>query len=541
MRKCRGCGADVPANAPFGHCPKCLLELGFGPIPEEALEPRLEPAASRPPASLGKARAFGDYELLEQIGRGGMGIVFKARQKSLNRLVALKMILNVESASPVVMSRFHLEAEAAAKLEHPNIVSTHEFGELDGQPFFSMRLIEGSNLAKQMPRLSLASLAHPKDKSAASKALLREAQERITGLMAAIARAVHYAHQHGVVHRDLKPTNILIDQQCRPHLTDFGLAKILAGETGLTGTDDLLGTPSYMSPEQASGKPATRAADIYSLGVILYELLTGRLPFRAETPLETLRRVKEEEPTHPTSLNRQADTELATICLKCLEKDPLRRYSSAEAMAEDLERWLRHEPIHARRTRSPEKLLRWCRRKPALAAVAVLLILLSITSTITAIQFARSSEQRRIAAVKMTEVLGLANAGIIKNLDDLWTRRNGEDSILVTSETRAILASRLVEKSAAEQRITFGVYTYYDPPTMLKKFSPLLTYLETNITAAWHTQALRIDFRIYRSYSNGLAAFAKGEIDFMRMGPSSYVLTKERSSGVHHWELPRKA
>ncbi len=488
---------------------------------------------------MGKARSFGDYEVLEQIGRGGMGIVFKARQKSLNRLVALKMILNVESASPVVMARFHVEAEAAAKLEHPNIVSTHEFGEVDGQPFFSMRLIEGSNLAKEMPRLSLASLAHSKDKSTACKARLRKAQERIASLVAAIARAIHYAHQHGVVHRDLKPTNILIDQQGQPHLTDFGIAKILAGETGLTGTDDLLGTPSYMSPEQAAGKPATRAADIYSLGVILYELLTGRPPFRADTPLETLRRVKEEEPTHPTSLNRQADTELATICLKCLEKDPLRRYSSAEAMAEDLERWLRHEPIHARRTSSPEKLVRWCRRKPALAAVAVLLILLSIISMITALLFARLSEQHKEAAIhaetdnrKLSDALRVANEGIVKDLGDLWIRAEAEPYVEVSSEKRATIEGRLVEKSAAEQRITFGVYTYYDPPTMLKKFSPLLTYLETKISATWHTQALRIDFRIYRSYTNGLAAFETGEIDFMRMGPSSYVLTKERSSGI---------
>ncbi len=201
-------------------------------------------------------------------------------------------------------------------------------------------------------------------------------------------------------------------------------------------------------------------------------------------------------------------------------------------MAEDLERWLRHEPIRARRTGSPEKLVRWCRRKPALAAVAVLLILLSIISTITAIQFARLSEQRGKDRRRLSETLRVANEGIIKELRDLWTRTEGESFVEVLSETRATLDNRLVEKSPAVQRVTFGVYTYYDPPTMLKKFSPLLTYLETNITAAWHTQALRIDFRIYRSYTDGLAAFAKGGIDFMRMGPSSYVLTKERSAGI---------
>src|SRR6266481_9712862 len=197
LKKCRKCGEPVQSNAPFGHCPKCLLTLGFGTMPEE-LQPSDDSALPTPPSPPAKVRTFGDYELLEQIGRGGMGIVFKARQKSLNRLVALKMILNVESASPVVMARFHVEAEAAAKLEHPNIVSTHEFGEVDGQPFFSMRLIEGSNLAKLMTRLSLPSLTNPKDKSTTSKTRLREAQERIASLVGAIARAIHYAHQHGV-------------------------------------------------------------------------------------------------------------------------------------------------------------------------------------------------------------------------------------------------------------------------------------------------------------------------------------------------------
>jgi len=497
-------------------------------MPSESISPTDDSSLVTPPSLPGKVRSFGDYELLEQIGRGGMGIVFKARQRSLNRLVALKMILHAESASQVVMARFHLEAEAAAKLEHPNIVSTYEFGEVDGQPFFSMRLIEGSSLANLLPPLSLASLANPKEKSTASNARLREAQETIASLLATIARAIHYAHQHGVVHRDLKPTNILIDQHNQPHLTDFGVAKILSGETGLTGTDDLLGTPSYMSPEQAAGKPATRAADIYSLGVILYELLTGRLPFRAETPLETLRRLKEEEPTHPTALNRQADTDLATICLKCLEKDPLRRYVSAEAMADDLDRWLRHEPIRARRTSTPQRLARWCRRKPALAGVALLLVLLSIISTITAIVFARLGEQHRKDNLKLNELYSDVREGITNELAGLGSG----GFCLLTSEKRSTLEGRLLERRTAERRIVFGVYGYYIPLKMWGKFSPILTYLETNITSTWRTQALRIDFRIYGSYSNGLAAFEKGEIDFMRMGPSSYTMTKEPHPGI---------
>ncbi len=547
LKKCRKCGEPVQANAPFGHCPQCLLALGFGPVPEEALEPSGDSSLRTPHSALGRARSFGDYELLEQIGRGGMGIVFKARQKSLNRLVALKMILNVESASLVVMARFHLEAEAAAKLEHPNIVSTHEFGELDGQPFFSMRLIEGSNLAKQMPRLSIASVAGSKDKSTTTKALLREAQERIARLIAAIAHAIHYAHQNGVIHRDIKPTNILIDQQGQPHLTDFGIAKILAGEGGLTGTDDLLGTPSYMSPEQAAGKPATRAADIYSLGVILYELLTGRPPFRAETPLETLRRVKEEEPTHPTSLNRQADPELATICLKCLEKDPLRRYASAEAMAEDLERWLHREPIRARRTSTPQRLARWCRRKPALATVAGLLVLLSIISTLAALQlFARLtehrlaaaqlallSEQHRISAINANNSLDVLRRELLLDLAGLWTNSLIQ-YVPVTSDKMAVLrrdAPVVVPPGARSLDLTFAVYTHQKPEEMLKMMPPVLGNLEKSL-ARGLSQPVRIDFRIYRHYAAAQAALVSGEVHFMRIGPSSYVEAKNLNPGI---------
>ena len=317
-RHCPECGAPIRADAPGAVCGRCLLKLALDETSDGGEGPPTPPghpassAAERP-------RDFGDYELLEQIGRGGMGVVYKARQISLNRIVAIKMIVHSETASPTIKARFHLEAQAAASLEHPNIVSTFEIGEHEGQPFFSMRFIEGSNLAKQMLSYSLSSFGNSLDRSPTSKAQRREAEERIARLTVTMARAVHFAHQHGVVHRDLKPANILIDDQGRPHLMDFGIAKILTGQDALTGTADVLGTVSYMAPEQAAGKPAVGAADIYSLGAILYELLTGRPPFRSDTPLETMRRVVEEEPTHPTIVNRQADKDLATICVKCLE------------------------------------------------------------------------------------------------------------------------------------------------------------------------------------------------------------------------------
>src|SRR6266545_1874431 len=310
-RKCRGCGADVPTNAPFGHCPKCLLDLGFGPLPGDLGQPSL--------ARAGSDRRFGEYELLEPIGRGGMGIVYKARQVALNRLVAIKMVNAGEFASPIVIQRFHREAEAAANLHHPNIVPIYETGEHQGQHFFSMGLIEGAGVDRHISRAGFS-----------------------FGEAAGDARAVDFAHQHGVLHRDLKPSNVILDHAGEPHLTDFGVAKVLGLDaSSLTASGAIMGTPSYMAPEQAAGqsKRITIAADVYSLGAILYAMLTGQPPFRGETPVETLRQVIEQEPKHPSTFKDGMDCDLATIAMKCLEKEPSRRYPSAAALADDLERW----------------------------------------------------------------------------------------------------------------------------------------------------------------------------------------------------------
>ena len=308
-------------------------------------------------------RSFGGYELLEEVARGGMGIVYRARQTQVNRLVAVKVLASGAFASPDFVKRFRTEAEAVASLDHPNIVPIYELGECEGQPFFSMKFIEGGTLAQRVSNL----------KSPISN---REA----AALLAKLAHAVHFAHQRGILHRDIKPGNVLIDAQGEPLLTDFGLAKLVEKESTLTHTLAMLGTPSYMSPEQAQGKAKqlTTAVDVYGLGAVFYELLTGQPPFAGGTTMETVRQVLEKEPRRPSALRLGTDHDLETICLKCLEKDPARRYASAEELAQDLERWQRHEPVSARPPSAIYVLQKMVRRNKVraalIAAIALLLV-----------------------------------------------------------------------------------------------------------------------------------------------------------------------
>src|SRR5881397_3249896 len=350
---CRKCGAAIPPNSPQHSCGACLLETGLGPD---------EPVAGGgdDPRPMPMLMDFGDYELLEQIGRGGQGVVFRARQKSLNRIVALKVIGLGNWATKSHLKRFRLEAEAAARLEHPGIVPIHEVGERDGSCYFSMKFVEGGQLDAVVKREPMP---------------IRHAVE----LIAKLARTVHHAHEHGILHRDIKPGNILLDAKGEPHLTDFGLARLVETESTVTRTMEVLGTPSYMAPEQAVGNDAaiTSATDVYGLGAVLYQLLTGHPPFAGGTTFETVRLVLDTEPRQPRLLNPKVDRDLATICLMCLDKDPQRRYSSALALAEDLERWLKHEPIRARRTGLVTRGRKWVRRNPTSALLVASLVALA--------------------------------------------------------------------------------------------------------------------------------------------------------------------
>jgi serine/threonine-protein kinase len=302
------------------------------------------------PSSFGLPGDFGPYELLEEIGRGGMGVVFRARQKDLDRVVAIKMILASHLALPEHVRRFRAEARAAAQLQHDHIVRVYDVGELHGQHYFTMEYIEGESLAQRI----------------ASSPVKLEMAVRLT---LQVARAVSHSHRRGIVHRDLKPSNILLDAAGEPYVMDFGLAKVSRAHSEMTGSREILGTVNYMAPEQAAGRSAevTPAADVYSLGAILYELLTGRPPFREEDPLDTLMQVRTHEPTLPRQLNRRVPRSLELICLKCLAKSPKDRYSSADQLADDLEHFSRGETLTARPPGLAQRVWNWSRREPALA------------------------------------------------------------------------------------------------------------------------------------------------------------------------------
>jgi serine/threonine protein kinase/WD40 repeat protein len=409
-RHCPRCGTALNGSAD-GLCVRCLLTGALTPPPEEA-EPGV---ALESPATLLERKEFAGYQLIGEIARGGMGIVFRARQKRPDRTVALKVIATGELASPATVERFRIEAEAAARLEHPNIVPVYEVGQHGTWHFFSMRLIEGPTLAQ-----SLAGKPMPPERAAA--------------LMAKIARAVHHAHQRGILHRDLKPNNILLDAQGEPHLMDFGLAKLIESSAVLTRSDMVMGTPAYMSPEQATGstRDVTVAVDVYGLGAVLYEMLTGRPPFQDANIHVLLRKIAEEDPVPPSRftnddsrftrrgrdgnslVNRKSQivisSDLDAICLKCLEKEPSLRYHTAEQFADDLERALRAETILAKPSTRTQRIRKWVRRNPAktglIATAVAALIIITVGSLVFSVRVNRArTEAERNAATARRELV----------------------------------------------------------------------------------------------------------------------------------------
>ncbi len=399
--RCPKCGATLLAEIDTVFCPACAMRAAFeaeghdpervvtdAPISVQPGEPEIAAgAATRAP----KIRRFGDYELLEEIARGGMGVVYRARQVSLNRIVAVKTILAGQLASAADVERFRAEAQAAASLQHPNIVAIHEVGLHDGQQYFSMDYIKGRNLAEVVREGPLPA---------------RQAARYLK----TIAEAIHFAHQRGILHRDLKPSNVLLDLFDQPRVTDFGLAKQMKSDSGLTRSGQVLGSPNFMPPEQAASKHGQVGphSDVYSLGAILYYLLTGRPPFAAETLADTLQQVCQREPAPLRLWNPSVPRDVETICLKCLEKEPRRRYATAHELAEELARFLRDEPIQARPVGALEKTWRWCRRNPVVsslsAGIVLLVLAVAIGSPIAAYRINRERQQAQAQAMKSAQV-----------------------------------------------------------------------------------------------------------------------------------------
>jgi WD40 repeat protein len=393
-------GAEAATMAPEG--PQTLPALGApaGIHSDATVPPRdqatldLDPVADLRPeeAEPVRIRYFGDYEILREIARGGMGVVFQARQMSLNRTVALKMILAGQLANESDILRFRLEAESAANLDHPGIVPIFEVGQYEGQHYFSMGFVEGQSLSHRLANGPLPS-------------------RQAAGLILKVAEAIEYAHHIGVVHRDLKPGNILVDRSGNPRVTDFGLAKKVQGDSGLTASGQIMGTPSFMAPEQAGGKQGEVGppADVYALGSTLYCTITGRPPFHAATAMDTVIQVVSEDPVPPRRLNPTVDRDLETICLKCLEKEPARRYDSAAALGEDLHRYLGGEPIVARPVTAIERAVKWARRRPAIAGLAAALALaLALGFSGMALLWARA--EQNAASAQKNEVRALQAA-----------------------------------------------------------------------------------------------------------------------------------
>lgn len=506
---CKSCGGALASSEAAEFCPGCLLGLGLFDIDE--VEPEEAPAE--------KTQPFGDYELIEQVGRGGMGVVYKARQRSLNRLVALKMLLHADAATPEELERLRIEAETAASLRHPNIVPVFEFGDRHGRNFIVMDFIAGRSLAN-----GIAAKAYewPDLREHKAKDRARELEIRIARLARDVALAVQHAHQCGVVHRDIKPSNILLDGEGKPYLTDFGIAKALDGATSFSESGIVRGTLSYMSPEQADGKPTGFPADVFSLGAVLYELLTGQPPFRANTFAETLCRLKETDAVPPRLLCRWVHGDLSTICLKCIEKEAAGRYASAGDLASDLDRWLAHQPIKARQMGPAARTQRWVRRNPVgTALIATLVGALIIFGVL--LEQALSSARQATAALKV--MMSVSGANIARFDQSREARLATISEVLgfygAGTEQEQEFAFAWADMPKAERHVV-GVTLFQDPLHTVQTYAAILLEAEKLLLSTLH-RPVAFDLVVFKDPADLMSELAAGRLDIARITTREFV------------------
>ncbi len=498
---CPKCGVELPAAAAAANlsqqCPHCLLDL----------------ALSDSAQGQSTGSEFGEYRLVRQVGRGAMGVVYEALQVNLGRTVALKMILDANFAHTGLRRRFKIEAEASAKLDHPNIVPVYDFGESEGQAFLSMQFVPGENL-KQKSRKGELCLAGKHGEATA-----------IATFMLAVSRAVAHAHDHGVLHRDLKPSNILVDSEGKPHLTDFGLAKIVDAQESATGPGGVVGTLSYMAPEQASGGVSSIAGDVYGLGAVLYEMLTGRAPIAPGTVPQMLKQLTRDPPIKPRTLIKSIPRDLETVCLKCLEKNPSARYPSAEAVAEDLERWLHKRPIRARPIGPILAASRWCRRNPV--GTALIVVLCSALASALLVLKSMQTQER--------ESDFLRSYFRDKKMGEIQAMWNDPDSRYIQF-TNADLAT-LMEYYAGFQfdpnalQLTLALEMSGDPIARANDIAPVLLRIEKAMAKSLK-RPVAFSLRLQKHRPDVADPIIKGEVDFQRLGPLAYVRARETATNL---------
>jgi hypothetical protein len=504
LSRCGKCGWLMPVDAPASQCQSCLLAMA---------SLLMDPSDAASPGFKSLDRRFGDYILGPQLGSGGMGVVYAARHISLNRDVALKFIRDWQVASPALFVRFRIEAEAAARLHHPNIVSIHEIGEIDGQPYFSMDLVEGKSLRSLLDEGHFAG-----ELQKAGRSRARAIQVRIAQLIAKTARAVHHAHQAGVLHRDLKPANVLLNGEGDPILTDFGLAKILYETTAhtssqkLPGSGEMAGTPSYMSPEQVCNGETSAAADVYGLGAMLYELLVGVPPFTGNSVVEIFKKVQYDPPKDPRKLNTLIEKDFATICLKCLEKDPRRRFTSAEALATDLENWASHKPITARRAGVVVRTRLWIRRNPAGTA---LIAALFVGFSIALVLLAEANRQKRKFEIQQSWLFDQKVQELHRRWRDASTRR-----IVISAGELAILDNRMPLEQPAALQLSLGDTLVDDGIiSYAQEHASAFANLEQSLSELLR-QPVQLNLTVFKADEGGVGWT---NADFMLMDALSYV------------------